>query len=65
MIMIDGDDFLYPYALNQLSKCFEKKNHLDILMLKSTDKLKYIENDDYDLLDINLNNNFTISSKIL
>ena len=58
MIMIDGDDFLYPYALNQLNKCFEKKNHLDILMLKSTDKLKYIENDDYDLLDINLNNNF-------
>ena len=64
MIMIDGDDFLYPYALNQLSKCFEKKNHLDILMLKSTDKLKYIENDEYDLLDINLNSNFTISSKI-
>ena len=25
MIMIDGDDFLYPYALNQLNKCFEKK----------------------------------------
>ncbi len=63
MIMIDGDDFLYPYALNQLNKCFEKKKHLDILMLKSTDKLKYIENDEYDLLDINLNNNFAISTK--
>ena len=25
MIMIDGDDFLYPYALNQLNKCFKKK----------------------------------------
>ena len=34
MILIDGDDFLYPYALNQLNKCFEKKKHLDILMLK-------------------------------
>ena len=62
MIMIDGDDFLYPYALNQLNKCFEKKKHLDILMLKSTDKLKYIENNNYDLLDINLNNNFAIST---
>ena len=53
MILIDGDDFLYPYALNQLNKCFEKKKHLDILMLKSTDKIKYIENNNYDLLDIN------------
>ena len=26
MIMIDGDDFLYPYALNQLNKCFKKKS---------------------------------------
>ena len=63
MIMIDGDDFLYPYALNQLNKCFEKKNNLDILMLKSTDKLKYIEENEYDLLDINLNNNFALSTK--
>ena len=32
-------------------------------MLKSTDKIKYIENNNYDLLDINLNNNFSISTK--
>ena len=26
MLMIDGDDFLYPYALNQLQKCFQDFN---------------------------------------
>ena len=40
MLLLDGDDFLYPYALNQLSKCFEKESHLDMLYLKSTDKLQ-------------------------
>ena len=25
MLLLDGDDFLYPYALNQLSKCFEQE----------------------------------------
>jgi len=40
MLLLDGDDFLYPYALHQLSKCFNIHSHLDILMLKSTDKIK-------------------------
>lgn len=63
MILLDGDDFLYPYALNQLNKCFQIEEHIDILMLKSTDKLKYIEDDNYDIFDVNLNNNFVISTK--
>ena len=25
LISIDGDDFLYPYALHQLEKCLKKK----------------------------------------
>ena len=63
MLLLDGDDFLYPSALEQLTKCFNKQNNIDMLVLKSTDKLKYI-GDDSDFFDINLNNNFTISSKI-
>ena len=42
MLMIDGDDFLYPYALNQLQKCFDKQKNIDMLVLKSTDKLKFL-----------------------
>ena len=64
MLLLDGDDFLYPYALNQLEKCFKKEKNIQMLMLKSTDKLKYIEESEEDILDINLNNNFIISSKI-
>ena len=63
MLLLDGDDFLYPSALEQLTKCFNKKNNIDMLVLKSTDKLKYID-ENSDFFDINLNNNFTISSKI-
>ena len=33
LISLDGDDFLYPYALHQLSKCFNKKNDLDCVCL--------------------------------
>ena len=64
MLLLDGDDFLYPCALNQLEKCFKKEKNIQMLMLKSTDKLKYIEESEEDILDINLNNNFIISSKI-
>ena len=64
MLLLDGDDFLYPSALEQLTKCFKKENKIDMLVLKSTDKLKFIEDDNYDFFDINLNNNFIISSKI-
>ena len=63
MLLLDGDDFLYPSALEQLTKCFDIEPHIDMLMMKSTDKLKYLDND-FDLFDVQLNNNFTISSKI-
>ena len=64
MLLLDGDDFLYPSALEQLEKCFKIHTHIDMISLKSIDKLKYIENDELDFFDINLNNNFCISSKI-
>lgn len=64
MLLLDGDDFLYPSALEQLEKCFKNEGHIDMITLKSTDKLKYIDNNDLDFFDINLNNNFCISSKI-
>ena len=63
MLLLDGDDFLYPYALHQLSKCFNNHTHIDMLVLKSTDKLKY-NNEDNDIFDITLNNNFIITSKL-
>ena len=64
MLLLDGDDFLYPCALEQLSKGFIKEPHIDIITLKSTDKLKGIDIEENDFFDINLNNNFCISSKI-
>lgn len=64
MLLLDGDDFLYPSALKQISKCFVKEPDLDMLVLKSTDKLKYLNEEDSDFFDINLNNNFIVTSKI-
>ena len=64
MLLLDGDDFLYPSALEQLSKCFIKEPDLDMLVLKSTDKLKYLNEEESDFFDINLNNNFIVTSKI-
>lgn len=64
MLMIDGDDFLYPYALNQLQKCFQQQSNLDMLVLKSTDKFKFLDSNTYDLFNIYLNNDFYIESKI-
>ena len=48
MLLLDGDDFLYPSALEQLEKCFKSEGHIDMITLKSTDKLKYMDNDDLD-----------------
>ena len=62
--MIDGDDFLYPYALNQLQKCFQQQSNPDMLVLKSTDKFKFLDSNTYDLFNIYLNNDFYIESKI-
>ena len=64
MMMIDGDDFLYPYALHQIEKCFSKHDDLDMLVLKSTDKLKYCNGTNSDLFNIYIHNNFMIESKV-
>ena len=63
LLLLDGDDFLYPSALEQVTKCFKKEPVLDMLVLKSTDKLKYSDINENDFFDINLNNNFIITSK--
>ena len=43
MLLLDGDDFLYPSALEQLEKCFKIHTHIDMISLKSTDKLKILK----------------------
>ena len=57
LIPIDGDDFLYPYALYQLEKCFSIQNNIDIVCIYGNDTLR----DDscpYDNSDIFLQNQF-------
>ena len=56
LIPIDGDDFLYPYALYQLSKIIHLKNP-DILVLQGNDILSWY-NDSTNSTDIYLNNCF-------
>ena len=56
LIPIDGDDFLYPYALYQLSKIIHSKNP-DILVLQGNDILSWY-NDSTNSTDIYLNNCF-------
>lgn len=56
LIPIDGDDFLYPYALHQLSKTITKHNP-DILVLQGNDLLSFY-NDSECSTDIYLNNCF-------
>ena len=56
MLMIDGDDFLYPYAFHQLSKIIHSKNP-DILVLQGNDILSWY-NDSNNSTDIYLNNCF-------
>ena len=56
LIPIDGDDFLYPYALHQLSKIIVQ-NTPDILVLQGNDVLSWYE-DAVSSTDIFLNNSF-------
>ena len=56
LIPIDGDDFLYPYALHQLSKSIISHNP-DILVLQGNDLLSFY-NDSTCSTDIYLNNCF-------
>lgn len=56
LIPIDGDDFLYPYALHQLSKSIISHNP-DILVLQGNDLLSFY-NDSLCSTDIYLNNCF-------
>jgi len=57
LISLDGDDFLYPYALHQLSKCFNKKDNLDCVCLYGNDTIRdYLS--PFDTSDIYLSNNF-------
>ena len=48
--LIDGDDFLYPYAYHQLSKILQSKNP-DILVLQGNDILSWY-NDSTNSTDI-------------
>ena len=57
MISLDGDDFLYPYALHQLQKCFTINQHLDVVSIYGNDTLKSFNNSDSQF-DIYLTNNF-------
>jgi len=57
LISLDGDDFLYPYALYQLSKSFEKKPDLDCVCLYGNDTIRdYLS--PFDTSDIYISNNF-------
>ena len=56
LIPIDGDDFLYPYALHQLTKAINQTNP-DILVLQGNDLLSFY-NDSNSTTDIYLNNCF-------
>ena len=57
LISVDGDDFLYPYALHQLEKCFKIKNNVDIVCIYGNDTLRDYTSQ-YDNSDIYLHNNF-------
>ena len=57
MISLDGDDFLYPYALSQLEKCLKMKEKLDIICLYGNDTIRGF-NDSEGNNDIYLTNNF-------
>jgi hypothetical protein len=56
LIMIDGDDLVYPTFLSQISKAFEYKNNLDILSIYGNDSLRCYY--DSDISDIHIMNNF-------
>lgn len=56
LIMIDGDDLIYPTFLSQISKAFEYKNNLDILSIYGNDSLRCFN--ESDISDIHIMNNF-------
>ena len=57
LISVDGDDFLYPYALHQLEKCFKIKKNVDVVCIYGNDTLRDYTSQ-YDNSDIYLHNNF-------
>ena len=57
LISIDGDDFLYPYALYQLDKCFSIDKNVDIVCIYGNDTIRDY-NSPYDCSDIYLQNHF-------
>ena len=56
LFMIDGDDFLYPTFLSQISKAFQYKNNIDLLAIYGNDSLRTFQ--DSDISDLYLMNNF-------
>jgi hypothetical protein len=54
MLMVDGDDMLYPCAISQLSKFIKKQPDLDILHLMLNDKIHYENYDKYTCRNIKL-----------
>lgn len=56
LIMIDGDDLIYPTFLSQISKAFLYKNDLDLLSIYGNDSLRCSY--DSDISDIHIMNNF-------
>ena len=65
LISIDGDDFLYPYALHQLSKCFttnennenNENNEIDCVCIYGNDTIRDFDSP-FDKSDIYLSNHF-------
>ena len=57
LISVDGDDFLYPYALYQLEKCFSIDKNVDIVCIYGNDTIRDY-NSPYDSSDIYLQNHF-------
>ena len=57
LIPIDGDDFLYPYALHQITKCFNEDSSIDCVCIYGNDTIRDY-NSGYDNSDIYLMNHF-------
>lgn len=57
LISIDGDDFLYPYALYQLQKCFSIEENIDVVCIYGNDTIRDYTSP-YDSSDIYLQNHF-------
>ena len=57
MISLDGDDFLYPYAFYQLTKCFDNNNNVDCICIYGNDTIRDYDSP-YDASDIYLTNHF-------